>query len=194
MALQRDLALDTSGIGQIFGLGPEVPLITSYDSHAVVREMREVATAFPLSRTLEVKTAEKSSAERLFSTSEESYATTKLASNQIRIDTKNDRKGPLALAAAGAYNGEKEGRFVVVGSSLWAANSFLRFNGNRDLALNMVNWLTSDEDLISIRPKEPQEQRLDISGQKMSMIFWLSVVFLPVAVIGSGLVTWWRRR
>lgn len=194
VALQRDLALDTSGIGQIFGLGPEVPLITSYDSHAVVREMREVATAFPLSRTLEVKTAEKSSAERLFSTSEESYATTKLASNQIRIDTKNDRKGPLALAAAGAYNGEKEGRFVVVGSSLWAANSFLRFNGNRDLALNMVNWLTSDEDLISIRPKEPQEQRLDISGQKMSMIFWLSVVFLPVAVIGSGLVTWWRRR
>lgn len=194
VALNRDLALDTSGIGQIFGLGPEVPLVTNYDAHAIVREMREVATAFPLSRTLEVKTGEKSSAERLFSTSENSYATNKLGSNEIRIDTKNDRKGPLALAAAGTYNGEKEGRFVVVGSSLWAANSFLRFNGNRDLALNMVNWLTSDEDLISIRPKEPQDQPLNISGGQMSMIFWLSVVFLPVAVIGSGLVTWWRRR
>lgn len=191
---QKDLALDTSGIGQIFGLGPEVPLVTSYEHHAIVREMREVATAFPLARTLDVKSGDKSSAEGLFSTSENSYATSKLASNQIRIDTKNDRKGPLTLAAAGTYKGEKEGRFVVVGSSLWAANSFLRFNGNRDLALNMVNWLTSDEDLISIRPKEPQDQRLNISGQKMSLVFWLSVVFLPVAVIGSGLVTWWRRR
>lgn len=191
---QKDLALDTSGIGQMFGLGPEVPLVTSYDSHAIVREMREVATAFPLARTLEVKAGDKASAERLFSTSDDSYATSKLGSNQIRIDTKNDRKGPLTLAAAGTYKGASEGRFVVVGSSMWAANSFLRFNGNRDLMLNMVNWLTSDEDLISIRPKEAQNQALNITGQKMSLVFWLSVVLLPMAVIGSGLVTWWKRR
>ncbi|HWQ55755.1 MAG TPA: GldG family protein [Bryobacteraceae bacterium] len=191
---QKDLALDTSGIGQIFGLGPEVPLITNYESHAIVREMRETATAFPLARTLEVKAGAKGSAEKLFSTAENSYATNKLAANQIRIDTKNDRKGPLTLAAAGTTSGTTQGRFVVVGSSLWAANSFLRFNGNRDLMLNMVNWLTSDEDLISIRPKEAQNQPLNITGQKMSLIFWLSVVLLPMAVIGSGLVTWWRRR
>jgi ABC-type uncharacterized transport system involved in gliding motility auxiliary subunit len=194
VAAQSDLALDTSGVGQIFGLGPEVPLVTDYDSHAIVREMREVATAFPLARTLEVKSGEKTSVDKLFSTSENSYATSKLASAQIRIDTKNDRKGPLTLAAAGTYRGDNEGRFVVVGSSLWAANGFLRFNGNRDLMLNMVNWLNSDEDLISIRPKEPQDQKLDISTQRMSLVFWFSVVFLPLGVIGSGLVTWWRRR
>ena len=43
-----------------------------------------------------------------------------------------NKKGPLTLAAAGTYNTGKEnsqGRFVVVGSSAWAANGFIDFNG-----------------------------------------------------------------
>ena len=57
---------------------------------------------------------------------------------------------------------------MVFGSSQWAANNFLgsRQIANRDLALNMVNWLTADEDLISIRPKEPEDRRLNISGNR----------------------------
>ena len=60
--------------------------------------------------------------------------------------------------------------------------------------LNIVNWLTADEDLISIRPKEQEDRRLDISGQKMNMLFWLSIVIFPLAVVGSGLAVWWKRR
>jgi ABC-type uncharacterized transport system involved in gliding motility auxiliary subunit len=60
--------------------------------------------------------------------------------------------------------------------------------------LNTFNWLTADEDLISIRPKESQDQPLNMTGQKMNLVFWMSVVFFPLAVIGSGMVTWWRRR
>ena len=53
---------------------------------------------------------------------------------------------------------------MVVGSSNWIGNNILRFNGNRDLFLNMMNWLSSDEDLISIRPKEPEDRRLIFRG------------------------------
>lgn len=56
---EKDLALDTSGIGQLFQLGPEVPLVTNYESHPIVRDMKEIATAFPLSRTLEIKSTDK---------------------------------------------------------------------------------------------------------------------------------------
>jgi len=190
----KDLALDTSGIGGIFGLGPEVPLVTTYESHAIVREMKDIATAFPIARTLDVKNGDKTSVEKLFATGANSFATTNLSSQRIAINTKTDKKGPLTLAAAGTYNGTQQGRFVVVGSSLWTGNSFIRFNGNRDLFLNMINWLTADEDLISIRPKEPEDRRLDISGQKMNLLFWLSVVFFPLAVVSSGLAVWWKRR
>jgi ABC-type uncharacterized transport system involved in gliding motility auxiliary subunit len=130
----------------------------------------------------------------LFSTSDNSYATNNLKSQEIRIDTKKDKKGPLTLAAAGTYSGK--GRFVVVGSSSWVANNFLRFNGNRDLFLNMMNWLSADEDLISIRPKEPADQAVNVQklGGSIGRIFWASIIFLPLIVIASGVAVWWRRR
>jgi ABC-type uncharacterized transport system involved in gliding motility auxiliary subunit len=190
----RDLALDTSGIGQIFGLGPEVPLVSSYETHPIVDQMKDVATAFPLSRTLDVKNGDKTTVSKLFATSDNSYATSNLSSGSIRIDPKTDKKGPLTLAAAGTYNGKTPGRFVVVGSSMWAGNGFIRFNGNRDLLLNMVNWLNADEDLISIRPKAPDDRPLNISAQKLNMVFWLSVVLFPLGVVGFGMATWWKRR
>ncbi len=196
VVLNKDLALDTSGIGQIFGLSEVVPLVTSYESHAIVREMKEVATAFPIARTLETKSSEKASVEKLFSTSANSYATTTLNSAEIRINPGKDKKGPLALGAAGTMASGKDnrGRFVVVGSSGWLANNIFRFNGNRDLFLNMMNWLSADEDLISIRPKEPEDRRLQLTVAQMRTVFYTSVVLFPLAVVAGGIVVWWRRR
>ena len=194
VTLNKDLALDTSGVGEIFGLGPEVPLVGDYESHPIVNQMKGTATAFPLSRTLDVKNGDKTTVQKLFATGDNSYATTDLSSGTIKLDPKKDKKGPLTLAAAGTYNGTTPGRFVVVGSSLWCSNNFIRFNGNRDLFLNMMNWLTADEDLISIRPKAPEDRPLNISAQKLNLVFWLSVVIFPLGVVGFGMATWWKRR
>ena len=84
----------------------------------------------------------------------------------------------------------------MVGTAQFAQNNLMGSNtlGNRDLLLNMVNWLSSDEDLISIRPKEPENQALSMTGQRPSLMFWLSVVFFPLAVVVMGLGAWWKRR
>jgi len=187
VTLDKDLVLDLSGIGQIFGVGPEVPLALAYESHPIVRDFKRIATGFPLARSLQVKAP----AEKLFSTSENSFATMNLSSPEVRRDPKTDKPGPLTLGAAGTV---KQGRFVVVGSSSWASNGYLGFRGNRDLFLNMVNWLSSDEDLISIRPKDPEDRRLSLSQRQMSTIFLSSVVGLPLIVIAAGLMMWWKRR
>ena len=193
VTVEKTLAIDASGIGQIFGLSEVVPLVTSYETHAIVRELKETATAFPLARTLEVKSG--GAAEKLFSTSDNSFATSNLNSAEIRIDPKKDKKGPLVLGAAGTVKqAGKEGRFVAVGSSSFIANNILRFNGNRDLFLNMMNWLSSDEDLISIRPKDPEDRRLALSSRQMGTIFSSSVIGLPLIVVAAGLMVWWKRR
>ena len=194
VTVDKDLALDVSGIGQIFGLSEAVPLVASYEPHAITDPLKDTATAFPLSRTLDVKNGDKTTVQKLFSTGENSYATTSLSSGEVRIDPKKDKKGPLLLAAAGTYNSTPQGRFVVVGSSQWLGNNFIRFNGNRDLFLNMVNWLSADEDLISIRPKSPEDRPLNMSAQKLNSVFWLSVVIFPLGVVGFGMATWWKRR
>jgi ABC-type uncharacterized transport system involved in gliding motility auxiliary subunit len=194
---KKNLILDMNPIGQIAGLGPQVALVTSYDSHAIVNDMSRRVTGFPLVRSLETKNGDKTTVQKLFSSSESSLATTKLNSPEIDPNDPKNAKGPFAIAAAGTYNTGKEnsqGRFVVVGSSSWAANSFLAFNGNRDLAMNAINWLASDEDLISIRPKEREDRRITLTKAQMNLLTISSQILLPLLVIVGGVSVWWRRR
>jgi len=197
VSVDKDLILDMNPIGQLAGLGPQVALVTSYDSHPIVSEMKGTATGFPLSRSLDVKNGDKTTVQKLFGSSESSLATEKLNSPEVNPSDPKNKKGPLTIAAAGNYNTGKEnsqGRFVVIGSSAWAANSFLRFNGNRDLALNAMNWLSSDEDLISIRPKEPEDRRVTLTRAQMNWVRTTSQFLLPLIVVFAGVSVWWRRR
>jgi len=193
----KDLILDFNPVGQMVGLGPQVPLVTRYESHAIVNEMKGTATGFPLSRSLDTKNGDKTSVAKLFDSSESSLSTSKLDSDRIDPSDPKNKKGPLTIAAAGTYTTGKDnsqGRFVVVGSSQWAANNFLGFNGNRDLALNAINWLSSDEDLISIRPKEPEDRKLSMTRAQVRWVGITSLFLIPLIVIGTGLSVWWRRR
>lgn len=197
MTLDKDLILDLNPIGQLAGLGPQVALVTNYDSHAIVNEMKGSATGFPLTRSMEIKTTDKTTVEKLFESSESSLATTKLDSPKVDPNDPKNKKGPMTIAAAGSYKTGKEnaqGRFVVVGSSEWAANSFINFNGNRDLALNTINWLSSDEELISIRPKEREDRRITMTRAQMNWVRITSQFLFPLAVVIAGVAVWWRRR
>ena len=156
VSLDKDLIIDMNPLGQVVGLGHEVALVTNYGTQPIVEGMKGTATGFPLSRSLEIRGTDKSSVEKLIETSASSLATPNLESAAVSVNDPKNKKGPLTIAAAANYNTGKEnsqGRFVVVGSSSWAVNGFINFNGNSDLALNTINWLSSDEDLISIRPK-----------------------------------------
>jgi len=193
----KDLILDMNPVGQLVGVGPQVALVSSYDSHAIVNDLKGTATGFPLSRSIQVKNGDKTSVSKLFSSSETSLATEKLNSPAIDPGDPKNKKGPLTLAAAGTYATGKEnsqGRFVVVGSSDWLANSFINFNGNRDLALNAMNWLSSDEDLISIRPKEQDDRRVTMTQSQLNYVRITSQFIFPFAVVLAGVAVWWRRR
>ncbi|MCP5120288.1 MAG: GldG family protein, partial [bacterium] len=190
--VSENLIFDTNPVGRFFGVGPFVPLVSQYETHDIVRDLREVATAFPMSRTLETSTADNVTVDKLFSSGGNSYATTDLTSQEI--DPANAAEGPFALAVAGkvtvsageepeqteeeepaeeetSSDDEPEGRFVVVGSSEWLANNYVNLSGNSDMFLNMIAWLGSDEELISIRPKDPEDRRLEMTGSQMRWIF-----------------------
>src|SRR5579864_7381651 len=197
VSMEKDLILDLNPIGQIAGLGPQVALVTKYASQPIVNEMKGTATGFPLARSMEIKNTDKASVEKLFDTSGSSFATSNLSSPAVDVRDPKNKKGPLTIAAAGTYNTGKEnlqGRFVVIGSSGWAANRFLDFNGNDDLALNAVNWLASDEDLISIRPKPQDDRRITMTRGQLSFVRATSQFILPLVVVVAGVGVWWKRR
>jgi ABC-type uncharacterized transport system involved in gliding motility auxiliary subunit len=195
VTVNKDLVLDLSGMGQLFGLPPEVPVLLAYESHPITQPLARIPTAYPLVRSLDVKNGDKTTVSKLLGTTEDSVAVTSIGPGGA-IDPKKGKKGPLTLAVAGTYSGATAGRFIVVGTSLWAQNSILgsRSLGNRDLLGNMINWLSSDEDLISIRPKEPEDRPLTLTTQRLGSIFWLSFVIFPLGVVAFGMAAWWKRR
>lgn len=200
VTLQKDLVLDMNPIGQLTGTGPEVPLVTSYDAQPIVADLKGSATGFPISRSLDVHDTPHTTVQALFRSSNSSLADTNLGATEIRVNDPSNRKGPLTLGAAGTYNTGKSGksgspgRFVVVGSSTWITNSFLGFQGNSDLAVNAINWLASDEDLISIHPKPPDNRKVTMTRAQMSMVRMTSQFILPLIMILLGTLIWWRRR
>jgi ABC-type uncharacterized transport system involved in gliding motility auxiliary subunit len=188
VTIDNDLVYDVGPYSQVFG--EAAPVVGHYESHAIVKDMGRSATVFPLSRSLNVATGK--SIEKLFESSDTSYMKTDLKP-PIKLDPDKDKKGPFTLGAAGTVNGKA--RVVIVGSSSWVSNSALSYpTANKDLAMNMVNWLTADESLISIPSKEPEDRRIMLSGRQMNMIALSSVIFLPLLVILSGFAVWWKRR
>jgi ABC-type uncharacterized transport system involved in gliding motility auxiliary subunit len=197
VSVEKDLVLDLSPVGQLLGVGPQIALVSTYDSHPIVNELKGTATGFPLARSLTVKSTDKSTVEKLFESSDSSFATSKLNSPNVNPSDPSNKKGPLTIAAAGSYNTGKEnsqGRFVVVGSSSWVENSFISFNGNGDLAMDAMNWLSSDEDLISIRPKPQDDRRVNMTKAQFNWVRLSSQFLLPGALLLAALSVWWRRR
>ena len=173
VTLEKDLILDLNPLGQIAGLGPQVALVTSYGSQPIVDQLRGTATGFPLARSLEIKNTDKTSVQKLFDSSEHESGDEQFEFSVGERERSQEQEGATDAGGRGHFNTGKEnsqGRFVVVGTSTWAANRFIDFNGNNDLASNAVNWLSSDEDLISIRPKQQEDRRITMTGRQFSWV------------------------
>jgi ABC-type uncharacterized transport system involved in gliding motility auxiliary subunit len=194
---EKNMILDLNPVGQIAGVGPQVALIMNYESHPIVNDLKGTATGFPLARALDIKTSDKTTVAKLFETSDTSLATTNLSSRSVNPNDAKNQHGPMTIAVAGTYNtgsSNTQGRFVVVGSSEWIANSFIAFNGNSDLALDAMNWLSSDEDLISIRPKEQEDRPLTMTTSQLNWVIISTQLLLPLLIVVLGLTAWWRHR
>ena len=86
----------------------------------------------------------------------------------------------------------KEARVVVIGDSDFANNAFLRHQRNGDLFLNAVSWLAEDEDLISVRPKNSENRSVQMTPAHSRTLWWVTMVALPGAALGLGLLVWSR--
>jgi ABC-type uncharacterized transport system involved in gliding motility auxiliary subunit len=57
-----------------------------------------------------------------------------------------------------------------------------------------MNWLSSDEDLISIRPKAHDDRRINMTRAQLSWVRAVSQFLLPMVVVFAWVSVWWRRR
>jgi ABC-type uncharacterized transport system involved in gliding motility auxiliary subunit len=210
----NNVVVDVSGMGRLIGTDASVPVVASYPSHPITDRF-SFLTAFPLARSVTPVTGGVNghTAQTFIETSARSWAEADikalLTSGEVSLDeAKGDKKGPIpigAVASAAATPtdtpkpGEEtaskpETRVAVIGDSDFVANSGLGIQGNKDLYMNTIGWLSQQENLISIRPKEPDDRRITLTATQQANIQWLSLLIIPGLIFGSGVYTWWRRR
>ena len=192
----RNVAIDASGVGQLMGAGPAIPLVTDFGTSPITSNFKGSMTFFPLARTVSIADKSKTDVEavELLKTSPRSFTKQKLE-HQVSYDPKTDTLGPLALGVAASRKiGDKNARLVVIGDSDFASNQALDQARNGDLFYNTVNWLSQDENLISIRPKTVTNRRINLSEGQARGLSWIDLFGLPGMVIFSGIYIWWKRR
>ncbi len=194
VTLNKDVVVDLSRVGRMMG---GAVLANKYESHPVVREMGSQPVVMGFARSLEAKSTDKATVEKLFSSLTSSFAQTDLTKAELEPDPEKDKQGPFLMAVAGRYNTGKEnndGRFVVVGNASFVENGYIRMYANVDLFLNMLAWLTADEDLISIRPKDPEDRRIQLDQGQLRMVIAVSQFVLPTIALAAAVLAWRRRR
>jgi ABC-type uncharacterized transport system involved in gliding motility auxiliary subunit len=206
-------------MSQLRGTQADVPVAAQYPYHAITNTFR-LLTAYPYTRS--VKPIEGAPSGRTVTTFIQSGRNSWAESDLKTLTTKGearpdfeggDVQGPISLAVAvnspvdapkpaPAADGKPpeenpnkpETRLIVVGDSDFAANNVAGMGGNRDMFLNMVNWLAQQENLISVRPRNPEDRRVSMTAGQDQMIFWFTMIILPGLIFLAGIQTWWRRR
>lgn len=195
--LGDNYVIDVSGVGRLLGEGPGVPLVVDYGDSPIVRNFNNSMTFFPLARTVSIADTSKPNpvSVELLKTSAASFTVPNLGNGTVRYDPKTDQRGPLPLGvAAEKKSGSTDARLVVIGNSQFATNHWVGQQRNGDLFFNAINWLTEEENLISIRPKEAANRRVTLTEAQQRELSWFSMVFLPLIVIIGGIYIWVKRR
>lgn len=192
-----DYVIDVSGVGRLLGAGPGIPLVIDYGESPIVQNFKGSMTFFPLARTVSIADASKTEpqATELLKTSPASFTVASLGNGTVKYDPKKDQRGPLSLGvAAENKSGAADPRLIVIGNSEFATNQWESQQRNGDLFFNSVNWLTQEENLISIRPKQAANRRVTLTEAQKRGMQWISTVFVPLLVIIAGIIVWLKRR
>ena len=216
----NDVVIETNAVSRLIGGDYRVPAVTAYEQHPITKDLEGIMTIFPIVRSISVAKDLPAgvSAQALASTSPQSWAETDLKAlqeGQLTFDEGVDRRGPISIAAVAtlsappaaadsnatipaetkAEKAPRAARLVAFGDVDFASNNYIALQGNGDLFLNTVSWLAEEEELIAIRPREGGGSGpVIVTAAQQPLLFWLPVVFLPLAVFGCGTLVFVRRR
>lgn len=205
VTLDKRIVVDASGSGQLMGLGPAIPLVTTYGDHPIAKDFTQGPSFYPLVQAITVTppSADYQSTDLLL-TGPQSWAEGDPNQEELQFNAERDRQGPLSVgvaitqklkATATSTEASPIAKLVVIGDSDFATTGPFSKGLNGDVFLNAVTWLGSSQDdaNLSIRPKEQKDRRLELSVTNWRVLV-LFGLFLPLGAFGTATLLWWKRR
>lgn len=180
------------------GLGldnPAIALVTRFPDHPATDHFKLV-TLYPYAAALKAQPTGEWQAVPLLQTQPGSWNETSPLNGELRRDAaQGEEPGPLTLGYA--FSRDREGksqRLLVLGDGDFLSNSYLGNGGNLDLGLNLIRWLSGDDNLLDIPARTAPDTRLELSRTAGAVIGLGFLLIIPLLLIATGLLIWWRRR
>lgn len=191
-------------VAKMVNVEPVVSVISSFSKdHSITKDF-QASCFLPFARPLEIlqgapATLKLTAFAKTMPTSWAETDNAELKSGAVKFNSGKDIKGPhdIAIAVEGKLSdskAQKELRLVVFGTSAFATNYWARYGGNLDLFLNSVSWVLEDESLISIRAKDEEPGRIEMTQNQSTIIGLLTIFVIPLLTASAGIVIWYRRR
>ncbi len=186
---------------QLMGLNRvDFALVGDYPRHPVTQNLASLSL-FPQAQALAFH-GEDSWQQRVFlqSSGRSWNETGRLSGEIFNGDDDDESNGPLDIGitlARSHHNDQNElfeQRVAIVGDADFLANRYLGNGSNLEIGVNLLNWLSHDDQLIAISPRPAPDTRLELSPAKQIAIAVFFLVLLPLGLLGSGLRIWLKRR
>ena len=83
----------------------------------------------------------------------------------------------------------------MIGDADFISNGYIRnAQANATLIRNAIAWAGAQDALINLPLPDPIDRQVFLTDDQSSLIFYSSVLGLPLLFVVTGIVVWWRRR
>jgi ABC-type uncharacterized transport system involved in gliding motility auxiliary subunit len=175
----------------------EYAVADQYTEHAITDEVLGYITFFPTSHSVDTEILSGITATDLILTSSQSWAETDIEAilnGEVAFDESADTAGPINIATA-LENTTTGARVLIVGDSDFASDSYIQAYGNRDLVIGMVDWVSANENLISLTTTETTTRVLVPPTKATQLLIYLvGLVGLPLTIAAIGIIIGIRRK
>jgi ABC-type uncharacterized transport system involved in gliding motility auxiliary subunit len=202
---------------RLFGIDdPTFALVAEYPPHAITMGFQSM-TLFPVSAALEKEGESAFERTPVLRTLARSWTETGAIEGKIQFDAdKGEHEGPLTIGFAltrerkfapenkpeAKVEGDKkteeakpaEQRMIVIGDGDFLSNAYLGNGGNLNLGLNIIHWLSQNEQFINVPAKTARDRALNLSPTASGAIALGFLFLLPIVLIGAGALIWFKRR
>lgn len=189
-------ALVVDPLSRLFGGGDAIPVVQQYAEHAITKGF-QFQTVYPTARPITSRGDVDPRPLVLATTNPSAWGETNWQGGEVSFDPETERRGALGIAATLEKVEDEEGkkiRIAAFGDADFVSNRFLQAGGNADLFLNTLNWLSSQEERITIRPRQRAASSLMLTESDAKFLNFFSIAAMPMLVLAVGLSVWLVRR
>ncbi|TNG02559.1 MAG: ABC transporter [Gammaproteobacteria bacterium] len=204
--IQRLPGIVVDATTRLFGISdPTFALVTDYPRHEITEPLHSL-TLFPESTGL--VTAEESEWQLtpLLQTLQRSWTETGEIKDDIRFDPQTEETaGPITIGlllqrssktttSSGIDSQKPTQRVILIGDGDFLSNTYLGNGQNLNLGVSLFQWLSDNDQFIDIGVLSAPDTQLHLDPSIALTMLIIFLVLLPLAMVTSGVVIWWRRR